>query len=260
MEEGPAREVIVKKDNPVIVALDTGDERRGRELAELLRGEVDWVKVGLEAYVALGPPFVQELKEGGFKVFVDLKLHDIPNTVRGAVKGLVRQGADMLTLHLSGGGEMVKAAVEAAHEEASSLGGKSPLLVGVTLLTSLGSSFLAQIGYPLGMEKWVESLTALAVEEGLDGVVASAVEAARIRRLIGPEKIIVTPGIRMAGSKRNDQVRVATPAVAVREGADYIVVGREVTASKDPLAALRAVLEEVRNAGGRGGGGEVESS
>jgi orotidine-5'-phosphate decarboxylase len=229
--------------DPIIVALDIYERDLLLRMASGLRGEVETVKVGLEAYAYMGPEVLEELADMGFRVFADLKLHDIPNTVRGAVRGLVRRGARMLTVHACGGRGMLAAAVEAAESEAEAIGIEAPLVLGVTVLTSLDDTAVAEIGWPGKAEETVLSLARLGMGCGLDGVVASAREAAAIRSDLGRKAVIVTPGIRLEGTGAQDQARTATPAEALAAGADYLVVGRPVIAAPDPVAALRAVRE-----------------
>jgi orotidine-5'-phosphate decarboxylase len=230
--------------DPFIVALDL-DEREGLlDMAAALRGEVETVKVGLEAYVRMGPEIMDAMREMGYRVFADLKLHDIPNTVRGAVRGLVRRGAGMITVHISGGRAMLEAAVEAAREEAESAKVVMPLVLGVTVLTSLDDAELAELGWPEKAAGTVLALARIGLEAGLDGVVASAREAFALREALGPEAVIVTPGIRASGTGAHDQVRTATPRQALQAGADYLVVGRPVIERPDPAAALRELRRE----------------
>lgn len=235
-----------REHDPIIVALDAGERERILYLAEALRGEVETVKIGLEAYTGAGPEILEELREMGFRVFVDLKLHDIPNTVRGAVRGLVRRGAGMLTVHACGGRKMLEAAVDSALAEAEAVGAEPPLLLGVSVLTSLDDTDLVQIGWAGNTQKMVLSLAGMALRCGLGGLVASAREAEALRKVHGPGPVIVTPGIRLAGEEEGDQARTATPEQALSSGADYLVVGRTVISHPDPPTALR----EVRRAAG----------
>ncbi len=230
--------------DPFIIALDIDGKEALLCMALALSGEVETVKVGLEAYTSLGPEIIETLRGMGYKVFADLKLHDIPNTVRGAVRGLVRKGAAMITVHASGGRVMLQAAVEAAEEEAHAVCAPRPLLLAVTVLTSLDEVGIAEIGWEGGADKAVLSLARLAVEAGLDGVVASPREALELREALGPEALIVTPGIRARGGKEQDQARTATARDALASGADYLVVGRPVTAQPDPVRALRELRLE----------------
>jgi orotidine-5'-phosphate decarboxylase len=230
--------------DPFIVALDIDGREALLHMATRLRGEVETVKVGLEAYANMGPGIIDALRDMGFLVFADLKLHDIPNTVRGAVRGLVRKGAAMITVHTSGGKAMLQAAVEAAEEEARAAGAPRPLLLGVTLLTSLDDAGVAEIGWGGGAGEAVLSLARLAVAAGLDGVVASPREAAALRETLGRGALIVTPGIRARGGEAQDQARTSTARDALEAGADYLVVGRPVIAQPDPVQALRELRRE----------------
>ena len=226
----------------VIVALDTATADEALRLTETLGDRADFYKVGLELYTSAGPSIVMALLERGKRVFLDLKLHDIPNTVGGAVAAASHLGVHLLTVHASGGAAMLEAAREAA---AGAL-----RLVGVTVLTSLAAADLTPVWGREVRSVPDEStrLAALARRAGLDGVVASASDVERIRREVGRDLLVVVPGIRPAGSAADDQRRVATPAEAVRAGADYLVLGRAVTRAPDPASALAAILEEVTRA------------
>ncbi|MEW6553146.1 MAG: orotidine-5'-phosphate decarboxylase [Actinomycetota bacterium] len=233
-----------RKNDPFIVALDIAETEALLRMATVLRGEVETVKIGLEAYTVTGPDIIITLREMGFRVFADLKLHDIPNTVGGAVRALVRKGASMITIHCSGGRAMLEAAVRAAGEEAPAAGTARPLLLGVTVLTSLDEAGAAEIGWENGIGHAVSSLARLAVESGLDGVVASPREALRLREDLGQGAVIVTPGIRARDEDAQDQARTASAGGALASGADFLVVGRPVTARQDPVKALRELRRE----------------
>jgi len=226
----------------VIVAVDVPSADDARRLIERVGPGATFLKVGLELYTRAGPTFVQELRREGRRVFLDLKLHDIPNTVAGAVAAAVDLDVDLLTLHASGGRAMIEAARRAAE-------GRLRLLA-VTLLTSLSPDDVASVwGRDVdALESEVARLSTLAHEAGAHGVVASPLEAARVRTREGPDFLVVTPGIRPSGADRGDQKRVASPAEAVRAGADYLVVGRPVTAAPDPQAALAAIVSEIAGA------------
>lgn len=227
--------------NPVIVALDVASAEEARALVERLRRVVNFFKVGLELYAAAGMAFVRELVDEGDGVFLDLKFYDIPETVKRAVRQAAASGARFLTVH--GSGPVMRAAVEGRAD--------APLrLLGVTVLTSFDEEDLRDLGYPCGPEELVELRVRKACEAGLDGIVCSPLEVARVRRLGGPELILVTPGVRSAGAATADQKRVATPAEAIRAGADYIVVGRQITRAADPAAEARRLLEELAHAQG----------
>jgi orotidine-5'-phosphate decarboxylase len=241
----------------IIVALDCS-ENEAYALAASLKGKARWLKVGMTLYYAAGPRIVAALKEQGFKVFVDLKLHDIPHQVRGAAASIVRAGADLLTVHAAGGLAMMQAAVEGAREaqtgEASKAGqgtspsvppSAKPLVVAVTVLTSMDADALAQTGVTRPLDEQVAQLAQLAQEAGLDGVVASPQEAQTLRALLGPNAAIVTPGVRPKGAAIGDQSRVATPAEAIAAGASHLVIGRPITAAPNPAAAFDAIATEL---------------
>ena len=231
--------------NKLIVALDLPSAAAAAQLAEKLRGRAGLFKVGSELFTAEGPVLVHYLVANGIKVFLDLKFHDIPNTVRAATREATRMGVSTLNVHASGGRAMMAAAAESAREASSAPRMPRPLVLGVTVLTSLTSEDLKEIGIEGGPEGAVERLARLAQSAGLDGVVASPREIAAIRRTCGPGFVIVTPGIRPATAEVNDQARIATPASAVRAGADFLVVGRPITAAPDPAAAAEAIVAEM---------------
>lgn len=226
----------------VIVALDYPEPEPAFALLDRLPGDV-WVKVGLELFTRAGPPVVERLVAEGRHVFLDLKLHDIPNTVAGAVRSAGRLGAELLTVHAAGGEAMLRAAAEAAREAR----GEARLrLLAITVLTSLDDAALATVmGAGAKVEDTAGRLAGLARESGIDGAVCSVAEARAIRVSCGAEFLVVTPGIRLAGQSADDQRRVATPAVARAAGADYLVVGRSITAADDPAAALARIRAEV---------------
>lgn len=226
------------------VGLDVAGLEEARAVLRALRGAAGWVKVGLELFVAAGPPAVA-LAASEARVFLDLKLHDIPNTVAGAVTAAVGLGASLLTVHAGGGRAMLEAARDAAGEAAAKLGRERPRVVGVTVLTSLADSDLAAAGVAGAVGDQVARLVDLAQAAGLDGVVASPREAAAIRRRAGPGFFLVTPGIRGDGAAKDDQARIATPAAAVAAGADLLVVARPILRAPDPGAAARAVVAEI---------------
>ena len=236
----------VKTPVPVI-ALDVPDAEAALALLERLGPEADFVKVGLQLFTAEGPAMVRALRSRGIRVFLDLKLHDIPNTVAHAVKSAIGLDVELLTVHASGGAAMLRAAAGAA--------AGSPLkLLAVTVLTSLDDAGLAQAWGrdAVVTEDEVARLAALAKACGIPGVVASVHELAAVRRAAGGEMLALTPGIRLAGDAAGDQSRVATPAQAARLGADYVVLGRSVTAAADPRAALARATAELSP--GRPGG------
>ena len=224
----------------VIVALDFPDAAAALAMAARLDPALCRVKVGKELFVAAGPAVVESLQARGFEVFLDLKFHDIPNTVAGAVRAAARLGVWMVNVHASGGSAMMRAAREAAAGFA-----RPPLVIAVTVLTSLADADLAEIGFPGGAAENVSRLAGLARASGLDGIVCSAEEAAMVRGALGPAFVTVTPGIRLPGDAKGDQSRVVTPQDAVRQGAHYLVIGRPVTQSADPAATLHAIARSL---------------
>jgi orotidine-5'-phosphate decarboxylase len=228
----------------VFVPLDFPDGETALHLARKLVPINPWVKVGLELYVAEGPGIIERLKGIGARVFLDLKFHDIPNTVAGAVRSSVRLGVDYLNIHCGGGAEMIRAAVDACGDEAAKHSAPAPVLLGVTVLTSLDDQGIQAIGFPRSASAQVKHFTEMAMDGGLGGVVCSAEELPLIRALAGKSFVTMVPGIRPVGSSAGDQKRVFTPAEAVRAGADCLVVGRPITGAKDPLVALSDVLKE----------------
>ncbi|HYE90576.1 MAG TPA: orotidine-5'-phosphate decarboxylase [Terriglobales bacterium] len=234
----------------LLVALDVETGARALELASALRGLAGGVKVGSRLFTLEGPSLVTRLVDAGHRVFLDLKFHDIPNTVAQAVESAVQTGAWMVNVHASGGVAMMEAAAKAGRETAARLGRPAPLLIGVTVLTSMDSAMLHQVGVERAVLDHVLALARLARDAGLDGVVASPLETAAIRRECGSDFKIVTPGIRgaSAGAQQNDQARTMGPAEAVRAGASYIVVGRPIIAAADPKAAAEAIARELEGA------------
>ncbi len=205
------------------------------------------MKIGTQLFTSAGPAAVERAHKRGARVFLDLKFHDIPNTVAGAVREATRLGVFMLNVHASGGSAMMRAAAEAATKAAKDFAVARPIVLGVTVLTSLDRKALHHdLGVPASVESHVLRLAEGAREAGLDGCVASPREIGLLRGALGPTWTIVTPGVRPSGAGGDDQARVATPASAIRAGADYLVVGRPITAAPDPTAALTAILEEMR--------------
>jgi orotidine-5'-phosphate decarboxylase len=230
----------------IIVALDVDTTAQALALADSLRGRVGAFKVGKQLFTAEGPAVVRALAERGDRVFLDLKFHDIPNTVAGAVRSAVSTGAWMVNVHASGGRAMMRAAAVEAQRAATQAGRERPLVIAVTVLTSLDDTALAEIGMARRVIDQVVHLARLAQDTGLDGVVASPQETPAIRGACGPGFAIVTPGIRSAAQAgRDDQARTMTPAEAVRAGASYLVVGRPITAASDPRAAAEAMDAEL---------------
>lgn len=237
----------------IVVALDVPSRDGALELVDLLGDAGEFYKVGLELFSREGPRVVRDLRERGKRIFLDLKLHDIPNTVRGAVEAAAAEGVELLTVHAAGGAAMLEAAAEAA-EAAGPVGavgaagapGGGLRLLGVTILTSLSASDVGAVwGRDVpSVRDEVVRLATLGRGAGLDGVVASALEVEALKRQLGREFLVATPGIRLAGDAAHDQARVATPAEAVAAGADYLVVGRSVTAAADPASVLERMREE----------------
>ncbi len=231
-------------DNRLIVALDFDDMNKAQKLVTLLDDSVGHYKVGMELFYAAGGEAVRFLRAAGKEVFLDLKLHDIPNTVGRSAGVLAGLGATMFNVHAGGGLEMMKAAAAAA--ETSAPGGRPrPRVIAVTVLTSIDEEEWSRLNCALPIAAQAVHLALLAKEAGLDGVVASPQEAAAIRAACGPDFLIVTPGVRPAGSAVNDQSRVATPAGALKAGSSHLVVGRPITAAPDPKAAALAILREM---------------
>jgi len=226
----------------VCIALDFPSRDSVLAAAGRFGGRVGWLKVGLEAFVAAGPGLVEEVEKTGSKVFLDLKFHDIPATVAGAVTSAARSGAAMVNVHASGGRAMLEAAREAASRAGLSK------LIAVTLLTSIDTRALADLPIAGTPEAIARRLALLAKACGLDGVVCAATDLPGIRAACGPEFLTVVPGIRPSGAEVGDQKRIATPALAIADGADLLVIGRPVTAAPDPDAALEAILAEVASA------------
>jgi len=240
----------------LVVALDTADRAQAVDLARRLHHVAGVMKVGLEAFTTFGPGFVGELIDGGARVFLDLKLHDIPNTVERAAASCARLGVSMLNVHAAGGPAMLRAALAGA-EAGTPAGKRRPEVLAVTVLTSLEDATLALLGVQGSAQEVVVRWARLSQEAGCDGVVCSAREAAVLRATLGEEFILLTPGIRPAGGEVGDQRRVVTPAQAIAAGATYLVVGRPITAASDPVGAAEGILAEMCSAspaGSPGGG------
>ena len=227
----------MKHHNKLIVALDFDSKYKAIQSVEHLREDVKLFKVGLELFSVCGPEIIAEIRNMGCDVFLDLKFHDIPNTVEKAAHAVSGLGAFMFNVHALGGLEMMKRAKYAAGDKSK--------VIAVTILTSTDENALKKCGINVNIEDEVIKLAALAKEAGMDGVVASAKEASRIRKELGKDFLIVTPGIRPASAASDDQKRVATPREAIDAGADYIVVGRPITGATNPLEAAREVLKEI---------------
>jgi len=210
-----------------------------------LGGAIGWMKVGARLFTAAGPDVVRELKRSGFKVFLDLKFHDIPATAAAACANAARTGADIINVHALGGAAMMEAGAKAAREAARVAGYPAPMVIAVTLLTSMGPDGLAALGISKPVDAMALHLAGLAKKAGLDGVVASGHDAAAIKNAFGVGFITVTPGVRPAWAAVDDQKRIMTPAEALKAGADYLVVGRPIFASADPKSAAMRTLEEM---------------
>jgi orotidine-5'-phosphate decarboxylase len=223
--------------NRIIVALDTDSPEAALATVSILSGEVGLFKVGMELFPRGGPGLIDRIRAKGAEVFLDLKFHDIPNTVAGAVKSAVALGAKFATVHASGGRAMLAAAAEAA-------AGSGTTILAVTILTSLDDADLASVGIALPAAEAVDRLAGLAVDAGIGGIVCSAREAAAVRARVGKGVVLVTPGVRLPEDSVGDQKRVVTPFEAVRAGANYIVVGRPITKAADPVAAARKFAAE----------------
>jgi len=230
---------MTEKADRIILALDVATAQEALKLVEQVRGQISFFKVGLQLFTAAGPDLVRELSRNDARIFLDLKLHDIPNTVAGAVASASELGVRMLTIHLSGGRAMLEAAVA---KKAGNL-----QLLGVSVLTSSDEATLRETGVTSSVEKQVEQLARLGVNAGINGIVASPHEIKSLRTLFGDKIVIVTPGIRPAQIEHGDQKRVMTPKEAFRNGADYLVIGRPITADKNPREATRRIIEEIGN-------------
>lgn len=234
--------------NPLIIALDVDTLEEASALADKLGAYVGAFKVGMQLYNAQGPEAIHLLRRKDIPVFIDLKLHDIPNTVAGATRVLTGHGAAIINVHAAGGKTMMEKAVQATHDEADKLGISRPLLVAVTVLTSIDqTAFNNEVGIPDSIRQHVVHWARLAMEAGMDGVVASPHEIAAIRQACGDDFVIITPGVRPAGAAVDDQKRVMTPGEAVRLGATYLVVGRPITAAAEPVRAAQAILAELNH-------------
>jgi orotidine-5'-phosphate decarboxylase len=230
----------LSSSKPIIVALDYPDERSALEMAGKLDPSLCRVKVGKELFTAAGPHVVRELNARDFEVFLDLKFHDIPNTVAGACRAAAHLKVWMLNVHASGGEAMLKAARAAIDAE-----NHKPLLIAVTVLTSLAESDLKAVGFAGTALENVERLALLSQRAGLDGVVCSAAEAPGLRKAVAPAFKLVTPGIRLPEDAAGDQARVVTPRDAIANGSDYLVIGRPITGAKDPIAKLKLIQQQL---------------
>ncbi len=236
----------MQSDLRLIAALDFPTLDAAKQAVDEIGEAVEYYKVGMELYYGAGNDMIRFLKERGKKVFLDLKLQDIPNTVAGALKVETGLGVDMINVHAVGGKKMMEAAAAAVAETAAKLGIERPKLIAVTILTSMDEEQFAALNYNNTIPEQVVALAKLAKEAGLDGVVASPKEAALIRKACGPDFLIVTPGVRPAGSALDDQSRVTTPAQAFANGSTHIVVGRPIMKAENRKKAAEAIVEEIR--------------
>lgn len=232
--------------NPIIAALDVPTAEQALKLAEEIAPSVGAFKIGSELFTAAGPEIVRRVRATGASVFLDLKFHDIPNTVAKAVTSAVELDVQMLTVHTSGGFQMLKAAEEAAEEVAWKLGRIPPLVLGVTVLTSLDTASLREVGLDVNVEYQVRRLAKLAVKAGLRGLVCSPQEVAKLRPTVPPAMQLVTPGIRTGTEKADDQKRTLTPKEAIKAGANWLVIGRPIYAAENPRAAAEKILESLK--------------
>lgn len=228
-------------NDKIIVALDTSERKELDFLISELTGTASFLKVGMELYYSFGPKIINELKEKGFKIFLDLKMHDIPTTVARAAKALAKLDVDMLNLHAAGGSEMMKQASHAFKEY-----NKNGILIAVTHLTSTSPEVLKnEIKIELTMDEAILAYAKLSKENGIDGVVCSPLEVKKIKQTLGSNFLCVTPGVRPIGSESHDQVRIKTPMEAINLGSDYLVIGRPITKANSPKQAFQKILEEL---------------
>jgi orotidine-5'-phosphate decarboxylase len=247
MTPGEKSAVSLTPGERIIFALDVSSLDEARKFVRLLKGRTGFFKVGLELFTAFGKEAVRTVQEEGGRIFLDLKFHDIPNTVSRAAEEAVKLGVDMLNLHASGGLEMMRETADRCRKMAEKMNRPKPILLAVTILTSLDEKNLQEVGLLGSVAEHVVGLADLAKQAGIDGVVASPQEIVPIRQKCGPQFVIVTPGIRPAFAEtgKDDQKRVLTAKEAVAAGADYIVVGRPVRLASDPAAAMDKVIEEI---------------
>ena len=232
--------------NPIIAALDVPTVEQALKLAHQIAPAVGAFKIGKELFTSAGPDIVRRVRDTGANVFLDLKFHDIPNTVAKAVAAAVRLHVQMLTIHASGGSEMMRAAEQAAQQTAAQLNRPAPLVLGVTVLTSHDSATLAELGCESDVAKQVERLATLASKSGLRGLVCSPLEIVALRKILPPTMQLVTPGIRTGTEKSDDQKRTLTPRDAMQAGASWLVIGRPIYAAADPRAAAESILNSLR--------------
>ena len=234
--------MIQQIDPKIIIALDYSDEKSAIAMVNQLSPELCRIKIGKELFVSCGPQLVEKISKMGFEIFLDLKFHDIPNTVAGACNAAANLGVWMVNVHASGGLKMMQAAREAIEGNSH-----KPLLIAVTILTSLDNQALSEIGYKNNTQQQVLQLAKLTRHAGLDGVVCSPLEAQQIKSQTNKDFILVTPGVRPKGSDVNDQSRIMTPKQALEAGSNYLVIGRPITASKNPLKALEDISLEIKS-------------
>ena len=237
--------MVEKIRNPIIAALDVPSAEQALKLAQQIAPVVGAFKIGSELFTSAGPDIVKKIRATGAAVFLDLKFHDIPNTVAKAVASATRLDVQMITIHTSGGGEMMRAAEKSAQDTAKSLGLPPPLVLGVTVLTSIDSNALAEIGCDSNVGHQVERLASLAVKSGLRGLVCSPLEIADLREILPAHIQLVTPGIRTGAEKADDQKRTLTPREAIQAGASWLVIGRPIYAAENPRAAAEKILSSL---------------
>ena len=238
---------MVAKDR-IIFAVDVNDEAAAQQWIKTLENRVGWFKIGLELFTATGPKLVESVTSAGIRCFLDLKFHDIPNTVAGAVKSATALGAEMLTVHTSGGRDMLKAAADSASETAEKLGKPRPKIIGVSVLTSLGDQDMVELGFNRTATEQAARLAELAYQSGIDGMVCSPADLALVRSVVPRDFLVITPGIRPAGSAKGDQTRIATPASAIQAGSDLMVIGRPISQASDPQSAVAEIVAEIEAA------------
>jgi orotidine-5'-phosphate decarboxylase len=231
--------------NPIIAALDVPSVEAAKKLIEQIGDRVGAFKVGMELFTAAGPEIIEQIRRRQASVFLDLKFHDIPNTVAKAVNSAVQLDIQMLTIHTHGGLEMMKAAEEAAQARAAKLGVETPLVLGVSVLTSMNQENLTELGIQSSVADQVQRVVTLGLKAGLRGFVCSPLEITRLRSFIPPTTKLVTPGIRMATDSKGDQKRTTSPKEALEMGSDYLVIGRPIYAAPDPAQALESILATI---------------
>ncbi len=238
---------MITTKEKLIAALDFHTKEEALNLVDKLGDSVVFYKVGMELFYAVGACIIEELKKRNKKVFLDLKLHDIPNTVAQGLCSLLAQGVDIVNVHASGGYTMMKTAADAVRAEADKLKIKAPKIIAVTILTSINEEDWQSLGQSVPIKEQVVRLAKLAKKAGLDGVVASPQEAKAIRQVCGENFLIITPGVRPVGASLDDQSRIATPANALNNGATHLVIGRPIRAAQDPIKAAENILKEMEN-------------